>query len=100
MPMDAPILKHIVYDKLFVYDDTYPKVNRPIRVFTREMGIACARRLMSKDHVDPSLGYSARWEFNPIHYEVLVRAHFPITFEFAHTSPIPHVDYKSAQSSH
>ena len=73
--MDAPIPKHIVYDKLFVYDDTYPNVNKPIRVFTREMGIACAKRLMSKYPKDPSLGYSARWEFNPIHYEVLVRAH-------------------------
>ena len=57
--MDAPIPKHIVYDKLFVYDDTYPKVNRPIRVFTREMEIACARRLMSKYPEDLSLGHSA-----------------------------------------
>lgn len=71
--------KHVVYDKLFVYDDTYPKTNRPTQVFTREMGIACAKRLMSKTIEDPSLEDSTRWEFNPIKHEVLVRAHFPIT---------------------
>ena len=74
--VDAPVAKHLVYDKLFVYDDTYPKVNRPpLQVFTREMGIACAKRLMSKYPEEPSLGTSDRWEFNPIHYEVLVRSH-------------------------
>ena len=79
--------KDIVYDKLFVYDDTYPKINRPRQVFTREMGIACAKRLMSKYPEDPSLGYSDRWEFNPVQYEVLVVAHFSMSFEFAQTTP-------------
>ena len=74
--MDAPVPKHLVYDKLFVYDDTYPKVNRPpLQVFTREMGIACAKRLMSKYTEEPSLGTCDQWEFNPIRYEVLVRSH-------------------------
>ena len=75
--MDASFAKHLVYDKLFVYDDTYPKVARPLQVFTREMGIACAKRLMSKYPEEPSLGSSDRWEFNPIRYEVTVQSHFP-----------------------
>ena len=71
--MDAPFPIHLVYDKLFVYDDTYPKTNRPRQVFTREMGIACAKRLMSKYPKDDSIGSSDLWEFNPIRYEVLVQ---------------------------
>jgi hypothetical protein len=50
------------------------------------MGIACAKRLMSKYPEDPSLGHSERWEFNPIQYEVLIVAHFSMSFEFAHTT--------------
>jgi hypothetical protein len=78
--------KDVVYDKLFVYDDAYPKINRSTQVFTREMGIACAKRLMSKYPEDPSLGYSNRWEFNPIQYEVLVRAPF---LQFVRVRPYP-----------
>jgi hypothetical protein len=73
--MDVSIPKPLVYDMLFVYDDTYPKVNRPLQVFTREMGIACAKTLMSKYPEEPCLGSYDLWEFNPIHYEVLVRSH-------------------------
>jgi hypothetical protein len=84
--LDAPLPKNVVYDKLFVYDDTYPKINRPTQVFTREMGSACAKRIMSKYPEDPSLGHSERWEFNPIQYEVLIVAHFSMSFEVAHTT--------------
>lgn len=75
--MDVPIPKHLIYDKLFVYDDSYPKVNRLLQVFTREMEITCAKRLMAKNPEEPSLGSSDRWDFNPIRYEVTVRSHFP-----------------------
>ena len=87
--MDAPVPKHLVYDKLFVYDDTYPKINRPLQVFTREMGIACAKRLMSKYPEDPFLGSSDRWEFNPIRYEVLVQSHITVRFlTFVSSTPL------------
>ena len=71
--MDAPFNPHLVYDKLFVYADNYPIIDRNIsQVFTREMGIACAKRLISRGPQDPSLVLSDRWEFNPITFEVLV----------------------------
>ena len=74
--MDATLPMNLVNDKLFVYDDTYPKINRPLRVFTREMGIACAKRLMSKYPEETSIGSTDLWEFNPIRYEVLVRSQY------------------------
>ena len=49
----------------------------PLQVFTREMGIACAKRLMAKNLEEPSLRSSNRWEFNPICYEIMVWFHFP-----------------------
>ena len=71
--MDAPFNPHLVYDKLFVYADNYANIDRNIsQVFTREMGIACAKRLISRGPQDPCLGLSDRWEFNPISVEVLV----------------------------
>jgi hypothetical protein len=78
--VDAPFNPHVVYDKLFVNADNYPTYDRNIsQVFTREMGIACAKRLISRDPQDPSVGPSDRWEFNPITFEVLV-SQFIITF--------------------
>lgn len=42
------------------------------------MRIACAKRLMSKYPKETLIGSSDLWEFNPIHYEVLVRSHIVV----------------------
>ena len=67
--VDAHFSKHFAYDKIFIYNDNYPKISRSLQIFTREMGIVCAKRLMSKSPPKPSLGFSNQWEFNPIRFE-------------------------------
>ena len=46
--VDVPLVEHLVYDNLFIYDANYPKVHRSLQVFTRDMEIAFARILMSR----------------------------------------------------
>ena len=71
-----------VLSQLFIYPDTYLNVGRsPRQVFTREMGILAAKRLMPSEGprspLECSDSYS--WMFDPIRIEVhLVLIHtFP-----------------------
>lgn len=63
---------HDVLPKLFVYPDDF-SINRSRRIFTREMGILCAKRLMCcAGPISPlACSDSYSWQFSPFRVQVL-----------------------------